>query len=149
MTPRSQRCFNASTPCHVEWRPSRLCAASAWLLGMAAAVALWLSDLPAWLQTIGSLTCLARAGWLARHLRRRPHRQLLWPARGAVLLDGEPIDAPRLHWRGPWVFVHWREGSRRQALAWWPDTLDATRRRELRLVAGGSDISRLPPSVAT
>lgn len=147
--PTSRNSSSASSPCRIDWRPSCAAATCLRVLGVAAALALLLSDL-AWpiAAPVAVLACI-RGAWLARQWAKKPPRRLLWPAHGAVLLDGEPIDAPRLHWRGPWLFLHWRKQGRAHALAWWPDTLDAAARRELRLRAGAGDVSRLPPSVAT
>ncbi|MDO5504852.1 MAG: hypothetical protein Q4F49_00985 [Pseudoxanthomonas suwonensis] len=119
------------------------------MLGLAAAAGVLTSDLPrlpAWLL---ASTASFRGAWLAASHRRLPTHRLRWPATGPVMLDDQPIDAPRLHWRGPWLFLHWHYGRALRTLVWWPDTLDARTRRELRLRAGGHDLSRLPPSVAT
>ena len=48
-----------------------------------------------------------------------------------------------LHWRGPLAFMRFRgsDGGIRH-LGWWPDTLDARARRELRLALDRQAASR-------
>lgn len=44
------------------------------------------------------------------------------------MVDGLPVDALDLHWRGPLAFLRYRDATgRRQRLAWWPDTLRVPR----------------------
>jgi toxin CptA len=58
-------------------------------------------------------------------------------------LDGQPIDNVRLQWRGPLAFLFWRDRQGRpQRLSWWPDTLPAASRRELRLAASCLEAAR-------
>lgn len=147
--PRSHNSCSASTPCRVDWRPSPLALACLLLLALGAAVALLMSDFPRIVAWPLAIAALARGAWLARREQRKLPAQLAWPGNGPALLDGQPLQQPSLHLRGPCVFLHWREGRRLRALVWWPDTLDQAQRRELRLAAGGADTSRLPPSMAT
>ncbi|WP_157499601.1 hypothetical protein [Lysobacter sp. Root983] len=71
--------------------------------------------------------------WLARRELRSAPQQLVVSA-DAVSLDGAPLDQPALQWRGPLAFLRYRDGSGRlRYRIWWPDTLDSTGRRELRL----------------
>ncbi|HZF97715.1 MAG TPA: hypothetical protein VEY92_05645 [Pseudoxanthomonas sp.] len=51
-------------------------------------------------------------------------------------VDDLPVDAMRVAWRGPLAFARWQDRNGRiRRLAWWPDTLPAGKRRELRLAA--------------
>jgi toxin CptA len=51
-----------------------------------------------------------------------------------VTLDGEPLEYVQLQWRGPLAFLRWRASHGGGGhLDWWPDTLPAVQRRELRL----------------
>ena len=135
----SRRWSNASAPCRLDWRPSRLLAGVLIALGMLGAVSVLMSALPAsaaWLLAAASLIEGAR---LARRELASPPRTLLWPIGATPSLDREPMHDPQLHWRGPLAFLAWRDGSgRRRRLVWWPDTLDAAGRRELRLAAMGT-----------
>ena len=66
---------------------------------------------------------------------------------GDLLVDGHRVDAVDLHWRGPLAFLGWTDGQGdRQRLAWWPDTLSRTTRRELRLAANSMPNA---PSIAS
>ncbi|MEL1264198.1 hypothetical protein [Pseudoxanthomonas putridarboris] len=148
---RSHRWSNGSVSCRLEWRPSRLLQAALVLLGGLAALSVLASEMPrpaAW--PSGALA----AGYgmlLARREGRRPRRQLWFPGDGrAVMVDGKPVEAVHVAWRGPLAFVKWREvaAGSWQRLAWWPDTLPARTRRELRLAAGDSDASRRSAGMA-
>jgi toxin CptA len=59
------------------------------------------------------------------------------------MLDGQPLDKAEVQWRGPLAFlVWWDRQGRPQRLSWWPDTLPAASRRELRLAAGSLEAAR-------
>ncbi len=148
--PHWTRSSGTSAACRLEWRPSR------WLIGALAALSLLAacsviaSELPralAWLLAIG---VPAYGAWLARREARKPVRQFFWAGNdAAVTLDGQPIDGVSVQWRGPLAFVCWCNGDGRvQRLGWWPDTLPAARRRELRLAAGDVQAVPGPPSMA-
>jgi toxin CptA len=102
-----------------------------------AAGSVLVSEMPriaAWPLAVATLvygSCLARREW------RRPHRAFVFPVGDApVLVDGRPATDVALQWRGPLAFLRWRDdGGRLHRAAWWPDTLPAARRRELRLAA--------------
>ncbi|KRD39546.1 hypothetical protein ASE35_04155 [Lysobacter sp. Root916] len=131
--PNSTRSSNASAPCRLEWRPSRGLACALVAIGLLAAGAVLSSELPA----PGSLPLAAGAAlygaWLARRELRSAPQQLVVSA-DAVSLDGAPLDQPALQWRGPLAFLRYRDGcGRLRYRIWWPDTLDSTGRRELRL----------------
>jgi toxin CptA len=107
------------------------------LLAVLAPWAVLASEMPrpaAW--PLAGIAC-ASGLWLARREARKPARLLSWPSGDApVLLDGEPLRQAELHWRGPLAFLRWRgHGGRAGRLDWWPDTLPAAQRRELRLAA--------------
>lgn len=132
---KSQRSSNASAACRLEWRPSRLCEGVLLLLGPLAAWALLACDL-----SFGLAAPLAVAAWAwgigdARRYARQVGCAVWIPASGApAQCDGACIRALQVRWRGPWAFLCWRtpEG-RTQRRVFWPDTLDAAQRRELRL----------------
>lgn len=85
-----------------------------------------------------AVMAVAYGGGLLRWQARLPRRSFLFPGNEQpVLLDGRPLQAVRVDWRGPLAVVSWQAArGRRQRLAWWPDTLPPARRRELRLAAG-------------
>lgn len=137
-----------SSPGCVDWRPSRLLAAGLVLIGLLAGCAVVASECTprlAW-----PLAMLA-AGWGAalarRELRRPPRRLRLAGAR--AWLDDAPIAQARLYWRGPLARLEFRDAQgRRGRLLWWPDSLDAHGRRELRLAAAVAIDAPAPRSVA-
>lgn len=119
----------------VTWYPSRVLMAALAALTVCACLSMLLSELPralAWIAIPGLLISGAR---MILSESRRPRRALVIDAGGTVFLDGQRLDEPRLHWRGPIVRLDWREGRRRRTLLWWPDTLSAGPRRELRLAS--------------
>lgn len=66
-------------------------------------------------------------------------------------VDGERVAQAQLHWRGSLAIIEWKEPEIRngwQRRVFWPDTLDAAGRRELRLAAGHGRIPVQPASVA-
>lgn len=132
----------------LPWRPSRLLAAGLIGLGPAAAAACLGSELPAPLAWPAALAGLAWAAHSARRELRRPPRRLLLRG-GRAWLDGRPLSHWRVHWRGWLARLDYRDADGRQGrLLWWPDTLPAAQRRELRLAAAVSAPASLPRSVA-
>lgn len=134
----------------LEWRPSRLLVAAMLALGALGAAAVLASEMPrapAWLLAGASLVHGVRR---AAELRRLAPVSVFCDARtGTVAIDGVPVADPGWHWRGPVAFLRWRDrDGRRRMLAFWPDVLDASRRRELRLAAGSAAASRSQPSMA-
>ena len=125
----------AALPAALAWRPSRLLAALLCGFGVLAAIAVLASDLQRPWSWIVAAAALGEGLRLARrHLRLRP-RGLRWDP-GGVVLDGVVLHAPQLSSRGPLAVLRWRDRHGRiQRLAWWPDTLPAASRRELRLAA--------------
>jgi toxin CptA len=107
----------------------------AWVVSGAAS--LHLSALPP-TPTLVAVILLSGVGWQqARHLARQPPRILSIPWGNApACVDGRPVAALRVEWRGPLAWVSWQRGpGRRERLMFWPDTLPPRRRRELRLAA--------------
>lgn len=146
----SLRSSHASETCRLEWRPSRLLQASLIAMGCLGAIATLASGLP---PTAGGL--LAAASLLGGYLAavregRAPARTLVWDGHASVVrVDGVAVAEPALAWRGALAAVSWRDATgRRQRLLFWPDVLDARRRRELRLAAGPVSASPRKPSMA-
>lgn len=148
--PHSHRSSNASAPCRLEWRPSRWLLSALLALTVAAPLAVLASELPrpaAW-------PLAAAAGLHGLCLLRREHRRartvLVFRGGDApVEVDGGAVTSANVCWRGPLAFVSWRDGQGRvHRLSWWPDTLPAASRRELRLAAPGQPRAARPPSVA-
>ncbi|MDQ3204985.1 MAG: hypothetical protein M3Q40_00400 [Pseudomonadota bacterium] len=121
------------------------------VLGSLSCVAVAASDLPASLKWTLALCALAWAGACVRSGLAHPPRTLvLAGGAGRCTVDEEEVSGLRVCWRGPLVFVHWRDvGRSRRSLVWWPDTLTAAERRELRLAAPLDARAREPGSVAT
>ena len=118
--PKSPHWSNTSAPFRLEWRPSRWVTGALLALAVLAPLAVLASEMPpaaAWpLAAIACVWGLVRA----RREWRRPPCVLDWP----------PSEGTTGQWRGPLLFVR-GPGIR---LSWWPDTLDAATRRELRRV---------------
>ncbi|MBB5863299.1 hypothetical protein [Xanthomonas sp. 3058] len=146
-TPHSSPIF---APCRLEWRPSRglVCALS--LLSALALWAVWRSGVPLWLEALLSVYALLAGGHALRQLLRSPVRQVVVPwSPTPASVDGEQVQRLQVAWRGPIAVVSWtRLDTRRQRLHFWPDTLPAAQRRELRLAARAHAISSRPPQVA-
>jgi toxin CptA len=116
------------------------------VLGAFAALA---SEAPAGLAATLALASLATGGLLAHRELRRPHLRLAWsPGRG-LEVDGRRVEHPCLSWRGPLAFLDWHDhAGRRHRVSWWPDTLAAAGRRELRLAAMAASSPRGAPAMA-
>lgn len=134
---------SASSTFRIDWRPSRWLPRALRLLGLLAGLSLLLSAVPAGLGW--PLAALAVAeGWrLARREEGRPPLALV--ATGATLRimngseEGAALQAPRLREQGPLTLLcATLPGGRSLRLAWWPDTLDATGRRQLRLAVAAT-----------
>ena len=141
---------NASSNCHIEWRPSRWLACALAGLGVMAALSLGLSALPPVLAWPGALGVAAWGLLLARRVQRQAPCAIDW--RGgdepAYLTRHDGITrlvAVQVHLRGPLATLSGTHASGRiQRLAWWPDTLHAGDRRQLRLAASVSWRSEKP-----
>lgn len=134
-----------SAPCRLEWRPSRWLLAALGLLVVLAPLSLIGSGMPRALAWPLAVAVFAAGLWqLRREAGRAPRQLVLATARaGADSLDGDPLRACDVTWRGALAFVHalHRDG-RSVRLAWWPDTLPAPLRRELRLAVAARAASR-------
>lgn len=119
-------------------------------LGMMAALSLWLSALPPVAKMVGLWLALAEGVRLAHRHRVQPPLAIDWlggdepayvtGATGICRLDGV---GARL--RGPLASLWGTDAQgRMRRLAWWPDTLDASGRRQLRLAAAVSRRSANP-----
>ena len=135
--PTSRHWSNASAPCRLEWRPSRLLAGVLLTLGALGAAAIIASEIPRLAAWPSALVALGYGVWLARRELRRPSRSLIIPmADSQATLDGAVITDFQVQWRGPLAFLQWRDAQgRRQRMQCWPDTLSAPARRELRLAS--------------
>ncbi len=129
-----------SSSFRIDWRASRWLVAGLAGLGGLAALALMLSDLPRWLAAAMALLCLARGLMLARReWGRAPCTLVFTPATPAWhMIDANGQQAPLqgLRWqlRGPIAVMRGRDvNGRRCQFVWGPDTLCASRRRQLRL----------------
>ena len=133
----SQRWSAVSIGCRLEWRPSRWLVAALVAISLLAAFSAVSSQLPALVSwplaafAGGAGLRRARAEW------RRPTHRLVFPGDGRLAsVDDVPVDAMQVAWRGPLAFARWRDRNGRiRHLAWWPDTLPAGKRRQLRLAA--------------
>jgi len=141
----SPRWWNGSVNCRLEWRPSRLLQALLILLGALAAVSLLASEMPRPFAWPVAIAALAFGVGLARREGQKPRLAFWFPGDDRMpTVDGEPMREASLQWRGPLAFLHWRQrpGGPWRHAAWWPDTLPALQRRELRLAAGEGDAGR-------
>ncbi|MDO4708290.1 MAG: hypothetical protein Q4B94_00465 [Pseudomonadota bacterium] len=133
--PKSPHLSSASATCRLEWQPSRF--VETWLLSLSllAPLALWASALPRML-ALALMPLVAALAWLALwRYRKRPRYRLLLRADGGLWVDEVLVEDWQLQWRGALAFLQWREGGRSVALDFWPDTLPARLRRELRLAS--------------
>ena len=152
---KSRRSSNASASfetarCRFDWRPSRGLIAALRILALLAPFSLLASDLPralAW--PLAMLVCAVGLAE-ARRYAMRPAYALLIPAgAGEARCDGARMDALCVRWRGPLAFLHWcGSDGRLRRLAFWPDTLDAAGRRELRLAMQRREAAAGAPSMA-
>jgi toxin CptA len=143
------RSSNACGPCRLDWRPSR------WLIGALLVVGVWAawsilaSEMPRGVAVPLAALALLRGFWLARCEAGRPVRTLVWAANQPPRLDGVLLPDVFLEWRGALAFLRWRDANGRiQRLAWWPDTLPADARRELKLADAGAGNARSHASMA-
>jgi toxin CptA len=140
----SHRLSSASVSCRLEWRPSRWVIGALLILGLLSAFSVLASAMPrlaAWPLAVAAVAFGCR---LAHREWRAPHLALFFPGNELpVMLDGQPLDKAEVQWRGPLAFlVWWDRQGRPQRLSWWPDTLPAASRRELRLAAGSLEAAR-------
>ncbi|MGH8085809.1 MAG: hypothetical protein ACREPV_11105 [Lysobacter sp.] len=117
---------------------------------MLAGVSLLASDLAPRLTWPLAAFALGYGPWLAyRESRKPPSEIVIHDAGVRVEVDGERVDDFHVDWRGVLAFVHWRDSEGRvHRRVWWPDTLPAEARRELRLAAPVETSPRDPASMA-
>ena len=132
---KSRRSSNASAPCRFEWTPSRWLTAALTALALLAPFSLLASDLP---PIVAAPLALLAGGWGVREVRRhalQSPRALVVPGGlGEARCDGLPMTSLGVRWRGPLAFLRWRDlEGRTRRLVFWPDTLPAAARRELKL----------------
>ena len=138
-----------SARCRLEWRPSRWLVCLLLILGACAALSLLLSGLPGLVIWPGALLALGYSALLSRQEIAAPVVEIQLDDQ-IVQVNGEPVQGFRVFWRGPLVFARWRDaGNRMQRLVWWPDTLDPSTRRELKLALPREVTARGRRSVAT
>ena len=148
--PNSPSSSNASAACRLEWRPSRWLALALCAIGVLAALSVLSSGMPVTFAVPLALTAAGQGVRLARREARRPSHLLTIAPDGRAALDGIDISDLRLHWRGPWAFLHFRGADgRSRRLAWWTDTLAPRDRRELRLAVPVQPAAQSRPSMAS
>lgn len=132
---------SASSPCRIDWRPSRWAVLGAVLLGALAALAILLADVPAnWRPGLALLAFGIGAHGAWREARRSPWT-LYWPGIDAsavriVAGHNQAVTIRGIHLRGPLAGVTLNDANGRTHHAlWWPDTLSAASRRALVLCA--------------
>lgn len=145
--PHSARSSTTSPPVRLDWRPSRLLIALLVALTCAAASVPWLSSLPSGTRIAASCLALLHGALVARREAGRRPFEFVWPA-GDVLarcVYGETaaaLEVEALRIQAGLAILRIRDADgRRRSLAWWPDTLDATGRRALRLAWSGAGAS--------
>lgn len=145
----SIRLSSTSAACRLEWRPSRLLIGTLFALGMLATAAVLASELPRLAAWPLALVALGHGLWCSRREAARAACLLVVASDGTCRVDGVAVEALQVRWRGVLAFVQWRDGNgRMRRLAFWPDTLPAARRRELRLAASAVMAARPSPSMA-
>ncbi|MBB3802314.1 toxin CptA [Xanthomonas arboricola] len=112
-------------------------------LAVLALCAVWRSGVPLWLAALLSAWVPVSAARSLGALLRSPARQVLIPwGELPASIDGQAVQDLQVAWRGPIAVVSWTcADARRERLHFWPDTLPATQRRELRLAAHAHAIS--------
>lgn len=147
--PSSPNSSPASAPFRLEWRPSRWPVLALLVLAPFSAACVLLSGIPPLPARLLAGAALAWGLWQARSQARRQPHALVVDADGVAILDGCAVQRWKVHWRGPLAFAHLVDvAGRRHTLAWWPDTLPAAARRELRLAARRGHASLHTPPMA-
>ncbi|HMB57320.1 MAG TPA: hypothetical protein VKM35_08945 [Arenimonas sp.] len=133
--------LNESLSCRIDWRRSRLFCAGLSLMIALALVSIWLSALPAWLMYLTALMSIAHGLFVLRREWQRPDGTVLIRSDDDVALlnfgaGAESWHGVTIRFRGPVGSLTGCDGNgRHRHLRWWPDTLPAASRRNLRLVA--------------
>ena len=146
----SPRSSAGSSTCRIEWKPSRLLGAMLVLLSLLGAFAVTASEMPRVAAWPLAALALAHGLHLAWKELRLPRSSFVFSGHDApVQVDGRSVRDASVTWRGPLAFARWCDGDgRHRRLAWWPDTLPAAGRRELRLAAPVRRAARKATSVA-
>lgn len=153
---RSSNRFAPSRPrakalgARIAWRPSRILVVILVSFALLAPWAVLVSEMP---RVAAWPLALAAFVWGlhdARREGRRAAREIVIAAGDAAsTIDGQAVRDLAVVWRGPLAFLRWRdEDGRTRRLAFWPDTLPAGQRRELRLAASGLETARSRASMA-
>ena len=141
--PNSHNWSSASATCRLDWRPSRILRGALIAFGLLAGLSLLASDLPNVFAWPAAVVAAGWGAWLVKRESRREPIRLCWRGGGALLVEGERAESVELQWRGPLAFLDWRDAAGRcHRLVWWPDTLPAPQRRELRLAAAAAEAAR-------
>ena len=134
---------NVSAPCRFELRPSRALAGVMLMLAVLVPWAALSSALPALVGGIMAFVTACFALALAVRELRRTAQAVVIDTSGAATIDGQPVEALRIDWRGTLGFVSWRDAAGRiHRRSLWPDTLSPALRRELRLAVPASGAVR-------
>lgn len=146
----SMRWSNISAPCRLEWRPSSWAIAALLTLAMSAPIAVIGSEMPRALAWPLSIVALGYGAWLARREWAQPGRAVVWPPGvEPITINDVPVHDVHLQWRGPLAFLRWRDNDACvRRLVWWPDTLPAMQRRELKLAAQARESAQATASMA-
>ncbi|MEP6633031.1 MAG: hypothetical protein ABJA62_02370 [Luteimonas sp.] len=103
-------------------------------LGVLALISAIASDLPRTLAWLGGGAALAMGMWWAQREMSRPTQSIVIAGDGRTTVDGAAVEHFGVQWRATLAFVRWRDAQGRwQRRSFWPDTLSAPQRRELRL----------------
>ena len=139
----------------IDWRPSRLLCLAHGALALLAVLSLFLSALPPVACVLGTLAIVVSAWAAIRRLATLPAQVLRIAGDGSwvvLLCVGRPprlFSRARLALRGPMASLQATDAEGRAIQwNWWPDTLAAASRRQLRL-ASGSPIGNSGPALAT
>jgi len=134
--PNSLRSSTLSANCRLEWRSSRQERAALGLLSVLGACSLLQCDLPAaWAWPAAGLALVWGGYCLWMHGKQSCREFLICPDIEACRIGGQPPSRLDLRWRGPLLFIRWKHPAQRRwhHAVFWPDTLPAAKRRELRL----------------
>ena len=138
-----------SAPCRLDWRPSRWPVLALLILAPLAAGCALLSGVPRPLGWLLAVAALALGLRRARLLAGRRAHALVLDAEGGAALDGAAVRAWQVAWRGPLAIIELVDAQGRRCwLDWWPDTLAAQARRELRLAGQRARAARHTPPMA-
>ncbi|MEO8742708.1 MAG: hypothetical protein ABI365_05890 [Lysobacteraceae bacterium] len=130
---------SVSATCRLEWRRSRWLPFALIVLMVAAIASLWLSVLPVIACGIGTAVVCGYIGWLLRRELVRSDAVLTWQGGDMdwqVESQGrsETLRHVGASFRGGLVVLKLAGANGKQRrYIWWPDTLDARGRRDLRL----------------